>query len=118
MITLFEFRLQVSKLKLQYLLEILENPQQIHSKRKTIPSSIKQQMWEKYISKELRIGKCFCCRNKDILETDCHAGHVISDKEGGKAELDNLRPLCSKCNQSMGSENMYSFIYNYRHWKE
>jgi 5-methylcytosine-specific restriction endonuclease McrA len=109
---LFEFRLQASKLKLKY---ILYNFNQ-ESKRKSIPAPIKKMMWEKYVSKELRMGKCFCCQDKDILETDCHAGHVISDKDGGRVELDNLRPICAKCNLSMGSENMYQFIVKYNMW--
>src|SRR5277367_708046 len=110
---LFDFRLQSSKLKLKYILD----PKQ-PGKRKSIPAPIKKIMWETYISKELRIGKCFCCQKTDILETDCHAGHIISDKDGGKIEVDNLRPVCAKCNQSMGSKNMYEFISEYGFWNE
>lgn len=50
------------------------------------------------------------------MESDFHAGHIISDKDKGKVELENLRPLCSKCNLSMGSENMFEFISKYGFW--
>ena len=39
-----------------------------------------------------------------------HAGHIIPEKDGGDTTIDNLIPICSGCNSSMGSENMNSFI--------
>jgi hypothetical protein len=56
---LFDFNIEASKLRLEYLL----NPK-IGEKRKNIPAPLKRQVWETYISSELRKGKCFCCRNK------------------------------------------------------
>lgn len=109
---LLNFRIITAKLKLEYIIDPKEG-----TKRKTIPSSIKPQIWETYISKKDRIGKCFCCRTKDIYSDDYEAGHVISDKDGGKWEIKNLRPVCSKCNKSMGKENMYKFICDGNFWK-
>jgi hypothetical protein len=36
-------------------------------------------------------------------------GHVIAEANGGVIHVDNLRPICSICNQSMGTENMDDF---------
>lgn len=33
------------------------------------------------------------------------AGHVISEKNGGRTEFMNLRPICAKCNQNMAHYN-------------
>src|SRR5579872_6191925 len=94
-------------LTLKYFNEIKIN------KRKSIPAPLKRQVWEIYISTELRKGKCFCCKTKDIMESDFHCAHVISHKNKGKIELENLRPTCSQCNLSMGSNNMYDYISKY-----
>ena len=31
-------------------------------------------------------------------------GHNLPESKGGPTELDNLRPICGKCNRSMGDE--------------
>jgi len=31
-------------------------------------------------------------------------GHNIPESKGGTTNIDNLRPICSKCNKSMGSQ--------------
>ena len=40
-------------------------------------------------------------------------GHVISEKNGGTHEINNLRPICFACNHSMGTENMIDFVVKY-----
>ena len=40
---------------------------------------------------------------------DFHCGHVIAEKYGGELNISNLKPICSKCNTSMGTENMNDF---------
>ena len=85
-------------------------------KRKTIPSSLRIQVWRKYLSKpdgtcELD-GKCYCC-NREI-QIDCfECGHIISNKNGGKINMDNLRPICGTCNKNMGTQNMINFAIKY-----
>ena len=34
-------------------------------------------------------------------------------KNGGEAKVDNIRPICSDCNLSMGSTNMDVFMEKY-----
>ena len=43
----------------------------------------------------------------DSFNFEC--GHIISDYNKGKISLDNLRPICSSCNKSMGRQNWDDF---------
>ncbi len=47
-------------------------------------------------------GKCRVrwCRNK-ISAFDYECGHNIPESKGGKTTLDNLVPICARCNRSM-----------------
>lgn len=82
-------------------------------KKVNIPSVVKTDVWNKYIGKEKGEGECFCCRKKNISARDFHAGHVIPEKENGKATVENLRPICAPCNLSMKTTNMLDFIKNH-----
>ena len=42
-----------------------------------------------------------------ITNTNFDVGHVLSEKNGGTHEINNLRPICGACNHSMGYENIY-----------
>ena len=52
---------------------------------------------------------CFCCRNKEIEKDDFQAGHILAEANGG-TEVDNLVPICSQCNQGMGTMHMREYI--------
>jgi len=85
--------------------EIKIKPQK--KKKLRIPKKIRLQVWEKRFD-NLGKGNCFCCQ-EIIDKTDFHAGHIISEYEGGKISLDNLEPICNSCNSSMGIMNMNVF---------
>jgi hypothetical protein len=78
--------------------------------KKSIPKKIKSDIWNKYISKEVGEAYCFCCRTEFISQMNFSAGHIIPESCGGFATIDNLRPICSQCNSSMGNTNMREFI--------
>ena len=40
-------------------------------------------------------------------------GHIVSVKEGGETNIENLLPICSSCNKSMGTENLMVFKKKY-----
>ncbi len=70
-------------------------------KRKAIPKAIKEQVWIKWCGKNFE-SKCkvVWCRNKiDVYNWE--AGHNIPHSKGGDMTVDNLRPICSRCNKSM-----------------
>lgn len=76
-------------------------------KRKAkIPKAIREQVWRNHAG-ELFEGKCFVtwCTNR-ITVFDFEVGHNIPESKGGSLDLTNLRPLCGRCNCSMG--NMYT----------
>jgi hypothetical protein len=77
-------------------------------RKKTIPIKLKQEVWLHHFGKIFE-KKCFIswCNNS-INVFDFEAGHDIPESKGGKIDLYNLYPICSKCNQSMG--NRYTIL--------
>jgi hypothetical protein len=73
--------------------------------RKNIPKAMREQVWLK------TFGTCFnhechiswCQNTIDVF--NFHTGHNIPDSDGGDMTLDNLKPICSSCNTSMGSNH-------------
>ena len=82
-------------------------------KKAKIPSPVKRQVWNKYIGIKKGEAKCYCCKLSDINQMSFHAGHVISEKNGGEVNVNNLKPICQNCNSSMGTMNMNDFIEKY-----
>jgi len=78
--------------------------------KKNIPKIKKQEIWYHYIGEDIGRTKCFCCNINDIRQLEFHCGHIIPKSKGGEMSLQNLRPICSKCNLSMGNENMIDFM--------
>lgn len=78
-------------------------------KKKAIPKTVKKCTWDKWIGPEIGQAKCLCCEHQDIRQIDFHCGHVVSEKDGGLTNVDNLRPICAQCNLSMGTMNLYEF---------
>ena len=84
-------------------------PSCIIYKKQTIPKCLKRDVWHKYIGKGKGNGKCYCCQNDmDCFVFEC--GHIEAEINGGKTNLENLRPICGLCNKSMGSKNMIVFM--------
>jgi len=69
-----------------------------------IPKALREQVWLKYIGKKYH-DKCHImwCKN-DIDVFNYQVGHNIPESKGGATVIDNLRPICSRCNLSMGSQ--------------
>tara|TARA_Y100000389_G_scaffold140942_1_gene138808 strand:+ start:1073 stop:2215 length:1143 start_codon:yes stop_codon:yes gene_type:complete len=86
--------------------------EQTKYKKKKIPKSLKDLVWHKHIGKDKGSVKCICCNNYEITMSNFHAGHIIAESVGGLINIDNILPICSTCNLSMGSQNMKVFIKN------
>ena len=91
--------------------ETLNVHDEIKTTRKTIPKTLRNQVWKK--SFETLKGICPVCESNEIEAFDFHCGHMISVKNGGTDTLDNLLAICSQCNLSMGSTNMDEFKIKY-----
>ena len=76
------------------------------SKRKkmTIPKALREQVWIKHIGKKYE-SKCPIgwCKNT-ITVFDFQSGHIIPESKGGPTNLENLMPICSRCNLSMNNQ--------------
>ena len=89
-------------------------------RKKKISPQVRFDVWKKYIGKEIE-SKCFCCwKNRITPFTYCntfHAGHIISEANGGIITIGNLLPICSDCNSSMGTINWDEYIDKYTNFR-
>jgi hypothetical protein len=76
-------------------------------KKKAIPKALREALWLKTCGKSFEV-KCLTtwCQNR-ITAYDFQAGHNVPEVRGGATTLENLVPICSRCNLSMGSQ--YTF---------
>ncbi len=79
-------------------------------KKKCIPKKMREMVWDKYIGESIAVSPCWCCQSTNIKNTDFVCGHVIAESCGGDTNVDNMRPICSMCNLSMGTKNMHEFM--------
>ena len=86
---------------------------ELKKKKQSIPKQVRVIVWNHYIGEDIIKHKCLCCKKVTITNTNFDVGHVLSEKNGGTHEINNLRPICGACNHSMGSENMVDFVVKY-----
>ena len=124
-----EKKMLKEKMKLNKKMELLEKKLKQHEttfekklnnkptppkKRKTpIPKSLKISVWDKHIGDEVGKSKCLCCDTTNITQMNFHCGHIIAEAMGGKVHINNLLPICNKCNRSMGTRNLHDFKKEY-----
>jgi len=72
--------------------------------RKNIPKALREQVWIKTFGEVFKT-KCYItwCSNT-INVFDFHVGHIIPHSKGGSTHIDNLLPICSRCNLSMSDK--------------
>lgn len=72
--------------------------------KKKVPLALREQVWLIYCGDTRFKHKCFVkwCENI-ITPFTFEVGHNIPESKGGTLDIDNLLPICSKCNKSMGS---------------
>ena len=81
-------------------------------RKENIPKTVRNALFINYFGNN-REGKCQMCKRETISISCFQAGHIISEANGGKVTLDNLRPVCQLCNTSSGKMNMDEFISKY-----
>ena len=77
--------------------------------KQTISHTLKIKCWDTHIGVDIGRTKCLCCNHNYITQHNFHCGHVIAEANGGTLDIDNLRPICSACNNSMRTRNMNEF---------
>ena len=110
-------RQQQEELERQRLSEIEKQKQdekaELKRKKQSIPKNVRIIVWNHYIGEDIIKHRCLCCKKVVISNTNFEVGHVLSEKNGGTHEINNLRPICFACNHSMGAENMIDFVVKY-----
>ena len=76
-------------------------------KKQKISQALREQVWIQR-NGEVYQAKCMVtwCRNM-VTVFDFQCGHDIPESKGGPTKLENLYPICGKCNLSMS--NTYTF---------
>lgn len=85
-----------------------------NSKREKITSATKIACWNAHIGEDIGSTMCLCCKSVKITQHNFVCGHVIADVHGGTLAIDNIRPICAKCNSSMATMNMDDFISQHK----
>ena len=81
-------------------------------KKERIPRGLREQVWISQFGKVFE-HECYIhwCKNK-INVWDFHVGHNKPESRGGTLSINNLKPICSRCNLSM-SDN-----YTITEWEQ
>ena len=81
-------------------------------RKANIPKAIREQVWLATFDKVYE-HKCYVgwCENM-INVFDFHVGHDQPESKGGTLDVNNLKPICARCNLSM-SDN-----YTIKQWDE
>lgn len=73
-------------------------------KKQKIPKALREQVWISYCGKKFEF-KCTVKWCETIMTPfTFEVGHNIPESKGGTIDINNLRPICSKCNKSMGDD--------------
>jgi len=85
-----------------------EDPDSGAYKKKSIPVNLRIKVWKYYhgIAPE---AECWVGCGDKITFSTFHCGHILAEKKGGRATLENLIPICQRCNSSMGTDHMFDF---------
>jgi len=71
------------------------------SGRIRIPKALREQVWLSIFNKQFE-HKCYIDWCNNIINVfDFSVGHNIPVSKGGVTSLDNLKPICTRCNLSM-----------------
>lgn len=69
-----------------------------------IPKAVREQVWRTWVGRKFE-HKCLVSWCENIITVfDFETGHNIPESKGGTLAIDNLRPICAKCNRSMGDD--------------
>ena len=81
-------------------------------KKQKIPKALRETLWLTKIGKAFE-AKCSTpwCQNR-MTVYDFQAGHCVPEAKGGATVLENLVPICSRCNLSMGH------TYTFEEWSK
>jgi len=71
-------------------------------RKQKIPAAFREHIWFRDYGRSFE-GKCptrWCTNMINVFDFQC--GHNIPESKGGPTVPDNLKPICARCNMSMG----------------
>lgn len=86
-------------------------------RKEKIPAGVRTTVWNTYIGEDKGAGKCFVGCKERISQANFECGHVQAESCGGAVTIQNLRPICKRCNCSMGKQNMEEYMNKYGYKK-
>ena len=83
-------------------------------KKANIPKALREQVWLETFGK-IYEHSCHIEWCSNIINVfDFHVGHDIPESKGGTLTIDNLKPICARCNLSMGDNYTISEWQNFK----
>jgi hypothetical protein len=70
---------------------------------------MKIEVWDRWIGESIGKILCLMCQKTPITQLKFVCAHVLAHAMGGETSVENLRPLCTWCNSSMGMQHMTAF---------
>ena len=81
-------------------------------KKEKIPKAIREQCWLNTFGKQYE-HKCYIRWCKNIINVfDFHVGHDKPESLGGTLDINNIKPICARCNLSMSNN------YTIKEWND
>jgi 5-methylcytosine-specific restriction endonuclease McrA len=72
-------------------------------KKASIPGALREQVWLLNCGERNFKHKCLVTWCENIITPFAfEVGHNVPESKGGTLDISNLRPICAKCNRSMG----------------
>ena len=82
------------------------------ARKHTIPKALREAVWITHAGRTFE-KKCLTPWCPNIMSVfDFQAGHNIPESKGGPTTIDNLVPICSRCNVSMSN------THTFKEWSE
>ena len=78
----------------------------LHARKERIPKALREQVWLHFAGASFDAKCCVTWCTNRITVFNFEVGHNIPESKGGQLAMTNLRPICGRCNSSMG--NMYT----------
>jgi 5-methylcytosine-specific restriction endonuclease McrA len=70
-----------------------------------IPGAMREQVWIAVCGDYYFKRKCLVSWCENVMTPfNFEVGHNIPESKGGSNDISNLRPICFKCNRSMGDD--------------